>query len=105
MRAFRPKKKKWFAATFGVAVMGTLAAVAFGSPPFNFAGEPPLVTANFDGTVHQNSDRVKLQTKGPTDVRLQRLNVSPGGFSGWHHHPGLVIVTVASLESAVPSFA
>jgi hypothetical protein len=95
LRVSRPKKK-WFAATFGVAVMGTLAAVAFGSPPFNFVGEPPLVTANFDGTTRQNSDRVKLQTKGPTDVRVQKINVAAGGFSGWHHHPGIVIVTVAS---------
>jgi quercetin dioxygenase-like cupin family protein len=89
-------KKKWLAGTFGVAVIGTLAAVALGSPPFNFVGEPPLVTADFDGTTHVNSDRVKLQTKGPTDVRVQKINVAPGGFSGWHHHPGIVIVTVAS---------
>jgi hypothetical protein len=70
--------------------------VALGSPAFMFAGEPPLVTANFDETTRQNSDRVKLQTKGPTDVRVQRINVGAGGFSGWHHHPGIVIVTVAS---------
>jgi hypothetical protein len=95
LRALSPKKK-WLAATLGLAVTGTLAAVALGSPPFNFVGEPPLVTANFDGTVRQNSDRVKLQTKGPTDVRVQKINVGPGGFSGWHHHPGIVIVTVAS---------
>jgi hypothetical protein len=97
LRVLRPKKKKkWLAATLGVAVMGMLAAVALGSPPFMFAGETPLVTANFDGKVHLNSDRVKLQTKGPTDVRVQKINVGPGGFSGWHHHPGIVIVTVAS---------
>ena len=64
--------------------------------PFQFMGETPFVTAAFDENVQINSDRVKLQTKGPTDVRLQKLNVSPGGYSGWHHHPGLVIVTVAS---------
>ena len=59
-------------------------------------GETPLVTANFDEAVQVNSDRVKLQTKGPTDVRVQKLNVGVGGYSGWHHHPGLVIVTVAA---------
>jgi hypothetical protein len=90
-------KKKWAAATVGVVVIGTLATVALAShAPFGFVGEPPLVTANFDETVHLNSDRVKFQTKGPTDVRVQRFNVSPGGRSGWHHHPGMVIVTVAS---------
>jgi hypothetical protein len=59
-------KKNWAAATVGVAVLGTLAAVALAShTPSGFVGEPPLVTANFDETVHLNSDRVKFQTKGP----------------------------------------
>ena len=80
-----------------VGLVGTVATVALAShAPFMFVGETPFVTANFDEDVHVNSDRVKFQTKGPTDVRVQRLNVSPGGYSGWHHHPGIVIVTVAS---------
>jgi quercetin dioxygenase-like cupin family protein len=91
------RSPKWVAAIFVVGLVGTIASVALANHlPFQFAGEPPLVTANFDEVVHVNSDRVKLQTKGPTDVRVQKLNVGPGGFSGWHHHPGLVIVTVAS---------
>jgi quercetin dioxygenase-like cupin family protein len=89
-------KKKWTAATAGVAVVGTLAAaVAFASPGFGVAIDT-LVTANFDHTVHLNSDRVKFQTKDPTDVRIQELVFEPGGFSGWHHHPGVVIVAVES---------
>lgn len=88
---------KWVAAIFVVGLVGTIASVALANHlPSAFAGEPPLVTANFDETVQVNSDRVKLQTKGPTVVQVQKLNVSPGGYSGWHHHPGLVIVTVAS---------
>jgi hypothetical protein len=90
-------KKNWAAATVGVAVLGTLAAVALAShTPSGFVGEPPLVTANFDETVHLNSDRVKFQTKGPTDVRVQKNVFSAGGSSGWHHHPGIVIVAVQS---------
>ena len=78
-------------------MIGTLATVALGSHlPVGFVGDPPLVTANFDETVHLNSDRVKFQTKGPTDVRVQRNVFSPGGRSGWHHHPGVVIVAVQS---------
>ena len=46
--------------------------------------------------VKWNSDRVKFQTKDSTDVRVQRIDIAPGGRSGWHHHPGIVIVTVAS---------
>jgi quercetin dioxygenase-like cupin family protein len=97
LRVLGSKKRKWAAAAVGVVVMGTLATVALAShTPFGFVGEPPLVTGNFDETVHQNSDRVKFQTKGPTDVRVQKNVFSPGGRSGWHHHPGIVIVAVQS---------
>ena len=84
-----------FAATVGVAVIGTLAAVALGSPG---SGVTPtnLVTANFDHTVHLNSDRVKFQTKDATDVRIQKLVFGAGSFSGWHHHPGMVLLAVES---------
>jgi len=95
LRVFR-SKKKWAAATIGVAVIGTLAAaVALGSPPSNVT-PTTLVTANFDETVHLNSDRAKFQTKDATDVRIQKLVFAPGGLSGWHHHPGVVIVAVES---------
>ena len=84
-----------FAATVGVAVIGTLAAVALGSPG---SGVTPtnLVTANFDHTVHLNSDRVKFQTKDATDVRIQKIVFAPGAYSGWHHHPGMVLLAVES---------
>jgi hypothetical protein len=89
-------RKKWTAATVGVAAIGTLtAAVVLGSPG---SGNliTTLVTANFDHTVHLNSDGVKFQTKAATDVRIQQIVFAPGGRSGWHHHPGMVIVTVQS---------
>jgi len=89
-------RKKWGAATIGVAVIGTLAtAVALGSPGSGNA-ITTLVTANFDQTVHLNSDRVKFQTKDATDVRIQKIVFAPGAFSGWHHHPGMAMVSVES---------
>lgn len=89
--------KKSTAATVGVAVIGTLAAaVVLGSHAASGFTPTNLVTANFDETVHWNSDRVKFQTKDPTDVRVQRNVIAPGGFSGWHHHPGIAIVAVES---------
>jgi hypothetical protein len=88
-------KKTWAAATVGVVVIGTLTAVALGEPG---SGVTPttLVTANFDHTVHLNSDRVKFQTKDATDVRIQKLVFGANSRSGWHHHPGIVVVSVES---------
>jgi hypothetical protein len=88
-------KRKWAAATVGVAVIGMFAAVALASPGSGFT-PTNLVTANFDQTVNLNSDRVKFQTKDPTYVRVQTVVIAPGGFSGWHHHPGIVIAAVQS---------
>lgn len=55
-----------------------------------------LATGDLDETVNINHDRVKFQTKGPADVRVQKLEFGAGAYTGWHHHPGVVIVTVAS---------
>ncbi len=45
-----------------------------------------------------NSDRIKFQTKGPTDVRVQTITFAPGGYSGWNHKPGFALVAVQSGE-------
>ncbi len=37
---------------------------------------------------------VKLQNKGQSDFFYQDLVVAPGGRTGWHHHPGLLMITV-----------
>ncbi len=89
-------KKKWTAAIVGVAAVGMFATVALAShTPLNFT-TTPLATGNLVNDINLNSDRVKFQTKDPTDVRVARIDIAPGGSSGWHHHPGIVIVTVAS---------
>jgi hypothetical protein len=89
-------RKKWSAVLAGVGVFATFATVALAThTPFNFT-TTPLATGNLVDDVKQNSDRVKFQTKDPTDVRVARIDIAPGGNSGWHHHPGIVIVTVAS---------
>ena len=40
--------------------------------------------------------KVKLQTKGPVEVAVQRIVAIPGATFGWHSHPGPTIVTVLS---------
>ena len=39
---------------------------------------------------------INLQTKGSVDVANATVSVAPGGDSGWHTHPGIVLVTVKS---------
>jgi hypothetical protein len=85
-----------FAFLVAIVGIGTLAAaVALGSPGFG-THSTNLVTANFDHTVKLNSDRVKFQTKDATDVRVQRIVFDANSYSGWHHHPGFILVAVES---------
>jgi hypothetical protein len=85
-------------AIVGVAVVGTFAAVALGSAGSGNVTTLLVAKADFNETVHLNSDRIKFETKGPTDVRIRTITFDPGGHSGWHHDPGFALVTVKSGE-------
>ena len=80
---------------FGAAAVCMAGTVASASPG---AGVTPqtFVTAPLLEDGHINHDRIKFQTRDPTIVRVQRLSFAPGAFTGWHHHPGVVVVAVES---------
>jgi quercetin dioxygenase-like cupin family protein len=44
--------------------------------------------------VNANADGVKLRTHGSIDHAVSKITIPPGGSSGWHRHPGVVLVTV-----------
>jgi quercetin dioxygenase-like cupin family protein len=71
-------------------------AAAFASPPSGFTPTNLVPEAKIAKPVNISSDRIRLRTRRPVDVRVQRVDIAPGGRSGWHHHPGMVIVAVAS---------
>jgi quercetin dioxygenase-like cupin family protein len=49
-----------------------------------------------NGGVKASADHVALHSKGATDVAMQTITSPPGGSSGWHSHPGVVLVAVQS---------
>ncbi|MBA3666910.1 MAG: hypothetical protein H0W65_04210 [Sphingomonas sp.] len=89
------KQFKLCTALLGLTVAIPMASAALATSP---SGITPttFVAADYDGQGHINSDRIKFQTKGPTDVSMQKLVFAAGARSGWHHHPGMVIVAVQS---------
>jgi quercetin dioxygenase-like cupin family protein len=86
-------RKHAIAAAVGVVAIGSLGPAALGSPPSGFT-TTNLVKADLDKKVKVNSDGVKFRTKTRTDVLVQKIVFEAGGSSGWHHHPGMVIVAV-----------
>ena len=89
------RRLKSAGAILGIAVAGTIATAAVASAG---SGITPvnLVTANLNEEPLVNHDRVKFQTKDATVVRVQRLTFAAGAYSGWHHHPGMIVVAVES---------
>jgi predicted metal-dependent enzyme (double-stranded beta helix superfamily) len=98
MPRMKRKHGRLLTAAVGVAMVGTFAAVALGSAGFGNVITLLVPKADLNDAVHLNSDRIKFQTKGPTDVRVQAITFAPGSYSGWHHHPGFVLVAVKSGE-------
>lgn len=78
-----------------VAAVGT--AVGTGSSGvFAETARGPLVDRPLDVNMNfgDGTTKVKLSTKGPMEIAVQRLVITPGGTFGWHSHPGPTIVTV-----------
>lgn len=74
-----------------VAFAGTVLATA-GTANFG----PPVTVARgtLSESVHYNTGAVKFQTKGAVDFVTQTIDIGVGASSGWHAHPGVVLVTV-----------
>jgi quercetin dioxygenase-like cupin family protein len=43
-----------------------------------------------------NTWGVSLHTSGAANFIFQDLTIAPGGYTGWHTHPGVLLVTVVS---------
>jgi quercetin dioxygenase-like cupin family protein len=83
---------KCVAAALTIAIASTPAAAS----PASGVTATNFVTSGLNHAEHLNSDRIKFQTKGATDIRMQRLEFAAGSTTGWHHHPGMVMVAVES---------
>ncbi len=82
-------------ATVGMVALTASAPMAYASPPTGLT-PTTLATASLQRPVHVNHDGVRFKTKEATDVRVQQIVFAPGSNSGWHHHPGMVMVVVAT---------
>jgi quercetin dioxygenase-like cupin family protein len=87
----------------GVVAVGVFAAAAFscGQAGLASSGSGTTTTilghrATLSDSVQVNQDRVKFQTKDPTDMLVQTITFKPHAYTGWHYHPGVVIVVVES---------
>jgi quercetin dioxygenase-like cupin family protein len=83
-----------------VLVAGTVAAMLLALVlllPLGRAGATPgagvSTTILSRGTTDQD---IRLRTKQPSDLVFARVTLQPDGSTGWHTHPGRLLVVVAS---------
>jgi len=77
----------------GAVFLGSNAVMA--TPSVGFTAKV-LAKGTLSEPAKINALGVKFSTKQSTDVYVQQVDIAPGGVSGWHEHPGLVMVAVAT---------
>ena len=79
-----------------VGLLVGLTTVALASPGSGVTAGPQ-VGGTVDGKFNRNiAGFIEFHTKGDLRVVDQVLTIAPGGFVGWHSHPGPVLVVVKS---------
>jgi quercetin dioxygenase-like cupin family protein len=81
------------ATVIAIVALVTVTSAALATSPVgqsvtNFVGGSLTTIADV------NTDRIKVQTKGAVDVAMFTVTYAGGGTSGWHTHPGFLLVTV-----------
>ena len=79
----------------GVTVLLALVVGAALATPPKEATTTPLTRATL-GNFEANSDGIEVETERSADIAIAKVVLKPGGSTGWHHHPGVTLVSVAS---------
>jgi quercetin dioxygenase-like cupin family protein len=89
---------------YGTPVVGLLVGTILSSGTIN--GEiklrvhvplPPVVGTNSEDNEDQDNEwRAELYTSGPSNIVVQDVVYAPGGHTGWHSHPGILLSSVIS---------
>ena len=61
---------------------------------FNTILSRATVASGIQTLAHSGSWNALLVTTGPSDFVVQDVALAAGGYSGWHSHPGPVLITV-----------
>jgi quercetin dioxygenase-like cupin family protein len=80
----------------GALGVGLYYGAAFSTPPFGQTPIGPELRGTFDelDVKHSGEARVTVRTKEDVDIVTAQATIAAGGYTGWHSHPGPVLVTV-----------
>lgn len=89
------RRKPILIAILAFAAVAIFGVTAWATTGAGFVASMPA-RGTLSGAVHYNADRLKFQTKDDADIVASTVTYAPGGYSGWHTHPGFVLVVVQS---------
>jgi quercetin dioxygenase-like cupin family protein len=80
-----------------ISTLWSFSSSAYATPPAGFKSDVLAVGA-FDEIhiVNAGDADVKIKTNGNVDVHMLLNTFGPGGYIGWHRHPGPSLVSVKS---------
>lgn len=79
------------------AAFAVLVGAALATPGVGILAAPVQARGTLaDKQIVNSKSGVHLKTKGSVDVVTQQIVMAAGGSTGWHSHPGPVLVTVKS---------
>jgi quercetin dioxygenase-like cupin family protein len=74
----------------------SLTAAAFATDPSGLTSTTPIHGLLGQVDVKHNDIELEAEGDASADVAVATLTFKPGASSGWHHHPGVVVVVVES---------
>ena len=97
----RKTLKRMVAGALVVCAAGAMTwRAARATPPFgvlsNIILAGPIVFDKITALNHTPDYTAVVKTTGESDTYVQDLTIAPGGYSGWHSHPGHAFVMVRS---------
>jgi quercetin dioxygenase-like cupin family protein len=81
-------------ATLGITLLALVGTAVATAP----SGQQVNLLVRATGRLHAHHDGIAIKTRRrhQTDVAVATVTYPPGASSGWHHHPGLVVIAVQS---------
>jgi quercetin dioxygenase-like cupin family protein len=93
------KRATWLVAV-GVAVLALGVGAALAIQPSGDTATPvtatPLTRAALGEFGAKNGNIQVKSLQQSADMAIVKVTIEPGGSTGWHHHPGVVLVSVGS---------
>jgi quercetin dioxygenase-like cupin family protein len=79
-------------------LLAVTAGIALATPGIGIISAPVHARGTAEPINVHSKAGVKLETKRAVDFVTQQIVIGAGGTTGWHSHPGPVLVTVKSGE-------